>query len=654
MSSVKQVKLEIKPAAKKASSNKSIGRVASTVVKQDSHNAVTNPVLFTSREKTLHTGVNTECQTKQAKTGIVDVKKCESVKYSDGRCCGFSDGNILGTYRNNISVKEVKEKIEVTCTNKSRNTRINDCNVESIRDRKEGNEREGSVIPSVNQFANSDSIIQKSTKPNTGSDNRPSTVNQEENEEKRVALKAQSVMNSDFSNTKFCKTNNGKIVTVGNNSRNHIATDIHDLRVHCTTKLMQNNISSLPSLNNKVISTQIDLDRKISIQERKNMFSQGMKDELKKKRNDLLAGPKVKTMDQEKHTDLEEEPPDNNNSLDETVDDKIVPAPANMIDELQKYLLKRFGPMETTNLTEKHESAKFKTETDDHTSDKSDISQKETTSECIIPPKSPTSPVPFIPHPIFFKTSIKNDPGSALHDQLLKELGSVLKKKTNKSEGGTENNNEKTDSFEKRDGLKLPKRRVSAKGNKVLGNKLLLANLENQLQRTLNRNKIFQRQKLKVVDLETIEVTETDVSSSQETSGDISKKSVEAKNDNKITHDLEDFHEGDDNMISAMNELDQTINAHFDYTSEPTEKPSNDFESETNVSLEESKSTSDISDESKELYVVAFKNPSGITQGVVCSVERRKSTRDSCGKPRKYLTCINIVGEKATEFVEGK
>jgi hypothetical protein len=51
--------------------------------------------------------------------------------------------------------------------------------------------------------------------------------------------------------------------------------------------------------------------------------------------------------------------------------------------------------------------------------------------------------------------------------------------------------------------------------------------------------------------------------------------------------------------------------------------------------------------------VYAFENKSGNTEGVVCSVEKRVSMKDSRGRPRKYLTCINIVAEKDAVIDEG-
>lgn len=94
---------------------------------------------------------------------------------------------------------------------------------------------------------------------------------------------------------------------------------------------------------------------------------------------------------------------------------------------------------------------------------------------------SSTSPKSHVDRPIFFKTSIKKDPGSKLHDQLVKELGSVLKKR-NKQNGIDPVMEE-----EKKDNRKP---RPLKSNNGVFANKALLAHLENHLKKSLHKTTV--------------------------------------------------------------------------------------------------------------------------------------------------------------------
>jgi hypothetical protein len=413
-------------------------------------------------------------------------------------------------------------------------------------------------------------------------------------------------------------------------------------------------------LNNKVNIPNSSPEKKISNIEREKMLAVGLKEELLEKRN-MMVKRTVQTMDQEKMINLEDEESADRKEVEINIggkddDSVVISEPADMIGELQKYLLKKFGPVVTSNIQENAEVEKFESHDPDKTvklekDTNSERKDGETISAAAVPntTKGPISPHSFIPHPIFFKTSIKKDPGSKLHDQLLKELGSVLKKKDKNGEDGKtadkENENDDSNTESKKDDVKFPKRRVSAKGNKILGNKALLANLENQLQRTLNRNKIFQRQKLKVVDLETIEVADDDVPKSPVS--DV-EKNIESstKSGAKLILDSEKRHLDEDHIPSAIKELDMTLKEHSDDSSQSPSRNRSHVMSESHVS---SKRDSGIDSDDQELFVYAYENESGKTEGVVCKVGRRESARDSLGRPRKYITCINIVAEKALD-----
>ena len=175
--------------------------------------------------------------------------------------------------------------------------------------------------------------------------------------------------------------------------------------------------------------------------------------------------------------------------------------PGNMLDELQKYLNKKFGPImasstasvQVTGVEEaKADSAKADIENSDTPSiidassglngAKDDSNTENSDKVHVRDVKAPDRKSEgFIPHPLFFKTSIKKDPGSKLHDALVQELSTVLKKRDHPSKEPEKVESKDTE----KDGVKFPKRRISAKGNNVFGNKALMATLENHLTRTL-------------------------------------------------------------------------------------------------------------------------------------------------------------------------
>ena len=100
---------------------------------------------------------------------------------------------------------------------------------------------------------------------------------------------------------------------------------------------------------------------------------------------------------------------------------------------------------------------------------------------------SPVSPSSFIERPIFFKSSIKKDPGSKLHDQLVKELGTVLKKRNNPNDLDPVKEEEKP----VKDVSKGNNRRPGPlKANSVFANKALLAHLENHLKKSVHKTTV--------------------------------------------------------------------------------------------------------------------------------------------------------------------
>lgn len=107
------------------------------------------------------------------------------------------------------------------------------------------------------------------------------------------------------------------------------------------------------------------------------------------------------------------------------------------------------------------------------------ISTSELKSPTTRSPVSPTSSL--LSQPIIFKTSIKKDKGSKLQDQLVRELSTVLKKRSNV---------DRTTSVSTSDKKETPR-----KIGKILDkNKALVANLEKHFNRTLQARADKQRQ----------------------------------------------------------------------------------------------------------------------------------------------------------------
>ena len=433
-----------------------------------------------------------------------------------------------------------------------------------------------------------------------------------------------------------------------------------------------------------------------NIEREKLQLVTGMNDLGSQLRNVKLKATRS-TVDIEKQLEFGEETP--TASINDVSEVTRPLHAGSMMEELQKYLVKRFGPIVPVNLTETKSadlsSGSKDTERDKDIDDVTELldnaiasgegdemgESQETAKDVPPPPKlpsptastGPTSPRDLLQVPIFFKTSIKKDPGSKLHDQLIKELGVVMRKRERKNNGEPENDNNNDDKENEDTGVKFPRKRISASGNKVLANKALLANLENQLQRTLHKNKIFQRQKLKVVDLETVEVgggdgEELRVASPTGGIMDISAVDTEQhKTGAKLILDTsrlqrsESVNVKDSGAAKAVVSVDSSQTQSRSSQSSGRSNSGNisvdsdaGLSSDPTASCSQKRSSRDPDSEDRslseeqELYVYAFKNPSGRTEGVVCSVERRESTRDSLGRPRRYLTCINIVAEKDT------
>ncbi|KAK3094337.1 hypothetical protein FSP39_000435 [Pinctada imbricata] len=127
---------------------------------------------------------------------------------------------------------------------------------------------------------------------------------------------------------------------------------------------------------------------------------------------------------------------------------------------------------------------------------KTDEEKMEESGVASSPPVSPGSHNAILDKPIFFKTSIKKDPGSKLHDQLVKELGSVLKKRAVERDPEAAKVEEKKNARRNEDVEERKQISADKPVGKILQNKVLLANLENHLKRSLHKINIKQRSSL--------------------------------------------------------------------------------------------------------------------------------------------------------------
>ncbi|WAR28213.1 FLNC-like protein [Mya arenaria] len=419
-------------------------------------------------------------------------------------------------------------------------------------------------------------------------------------------------------------------------------------------------------------------EKKVTNLEREKMLlHQGIKDFKFGQRKAQKVEETKEVMDLEKNLDLGDEVPSVGASTNDVSGSKNDVGgqkfePGNMMDELQKYLLKRFGQMVPVNLqTEEKRAVNVEKAFDKDVDDVTDLldsaiasgegnNETKEVKDIPEPPKLPSNPKNLIQQPIFFKTSIKKDPGSKLHDQLIKELGQVMRKKEGK--GIDDDKKDDNDETVNDKGVKFPKRRVSATGNKILANKALLASLESQLQRTLHKNKIFQKQLLKVVDLQTVEVAddeEDETKNEHQTESASHSEDIIHKPAAKLILDTGKIHRTDSKRANTNHNISASTNSSpaikinssksgaFSPVIKTTVHKKTSIPDKTSVhNKTASVHNKERDQDNQEVYVYAFQHPSGRTEGIVCSVERRESTRDSLGRPRKYLTCINIVGEK--------
>ena len=368
--------------------------------------------------------------------------------------------------------------------------------------------------------------------------------------------------------------------------------------------------------------------------------------------------------------------------------------PETVIDELQAYLREKFGEVVDETYTQ---VGQVETETEDKLNVETEAatclsftseadSDKTSVKSGVTTPTSPSASSvkkseTVIPHPIFFKTSIKKDPGSKLHDALVNELSSVLRKRDDPSTTSKDGDKETIKSgVGKSD---ISKKRISAKGNKVLGNKALLAHLEDHLSRTLHKNKIFQRQSLRVLGLETIEVNQNNKSDSSGQEFSAPKEFKEgfipiapppphlgAVPLNIIPKVTEKTPATTENITTTVTtHVDKSVEVHKE-TLAKSDLKTNVEQKNLNGSVVKRSVKSTVSDiqangsfkrkksdiqETKannlelskddELLIYTYEHPSGRTEGVVCSVETEETLGDS-GNTRKYITCVNIVAEK--------
>lgn len=365
---------------------------------------------------------------------------------------------------------------------------------------------------------------------------------------------------------------------------------------------------------------------------------------------------------------------------------KLNDDPETLIEELQEYLRERFGsvvnetytqvgePEAQNNYQSNHETGgatclNFSSETDSNK-----------TSQTSTPVSTPTNTSldrrseAFIPHPIFFKTSVKKDPGSKLHDALVNELNSVLKKRDDPNSSSKET--DKNESPEN-DKSKFPRRRISAKGNKVLGNKALIAHLEDHLSRTLHKNKIFQRQSLKVLGLDTIEIKQENKTVEQNLQSPVAndsggvippapvpppiphygavplhiipKDKGSKVNDKSVENHTESIEKKelklDDNKTVSKSDVIAGGNKIVSKSNGNSGDKENVCKNSYSANEETGEKLCPIAKDD-ELIIYTYEHPSGRTEGVVCSVETEENP-DSSGKHRKYITCVNIVAEKS-------
>ena len=163
-----------------------------------------------------------------------------------------------------------------------------------------------------------------------------------------------------------------------------------------------------------------------------------------------------------------------------------------VLGELQSVLKGKFTESDSSSdsSSESEEIAYFPKSSNEHQYEQdTSLCSNKTDEEKIVENSSgsPVSPSSFIERPIFFKSSIKKDPGSKLHDQLVKELGTVLKKRNNPNDLDPVKEEEKP----VKDVSKGNNRRPGPlKANSVFANKALLAHLENHLKKSVHKTTV--------------------------------------------------------------------------------------------------------------------------------------------------------------------
>lgn len=710
MSSVTQVKFEIKPSTRKIANRngacKSIGNVANSGA-----NRVTEYKLEDKSVTSSGKGNDTGVRAKQDYVSVKGVVAASAgIRSESCETVGSVAATVLkqasAEFKGNLSAKKVSDEIakarirDTATVNASKlsaskfsrqntdvgvkksvenGSKVTQCSVVSGRKcdtviTSKNNDQAG-VISATAQV--SDSTIKKGsscTKPDQ-EDNETvvvGTVDGAGGNNGNLFASSDSKVDKDESNSAHSATstttvyqiNPGITSNVNINSMNLISSSINKQRLGATLNNKSSIYNDVNHTRQKskpdVTSSNAIVEQKLTNPERAKMLAQGLQEEIIKRRK-LLDMAKGQTMEKEKKIDIGDERSEDENVVEIIIagDQKVEAVndigPTNMIDELQNYLRKRFGSVGTSNIQETNETSKFDNDSPKVSSDKSiDLKSNQnvdtsTSVDQTVTNKTPLSPNAFLPHPIFFKTSIKKDPGSKLHDQLLKELGSVLRKKDGNEDASRPNVKENHDNDDNvKDGFKFPKRRISTKGNKILGNKALLASLENQLQRTLHKNKIFQRQKLKVIDLEAIELTDNEKDSLLPSEQCVHSSETSSA---KLILDSEQLHrEEEDQVMSVINELDMSIQEHSEGPSQTVNRW-NASHMTSHVTKAQDYGINEPGNQ--ELFVYTYENASGRNEGVVCSVESRQSTTDSRGRPRKFLTCINIMAEKSVECEEG-
>ncbi|KAL3847647.1 hypothetical protein ACJMK2_018549 [Sinanodonta woodiana] len=298
-------------------------------------------------------------------------------------------------------------------------------------------------------------------------------------------------------------------------------------------------------------------------------------------------------------------------SKSSSMEDLSPVSPRNMMDELKEILLERFGPINQKPELVERLPAELSVQATVSIASSGDSIIKPT--DPLILSKENVTERNVMIRPIIFKTSVKKDKGSKLHDALVTELTSVLQKR---NAGGVLNTGENNKDKYKISGKKKAylKRGASAKGdNNVFANKGLLASLENHLLHTLHKHSIFQKQRLQVNGIQTFELP---------------SKTEDSQNKASVSVDKDRF---DGQSIKALEYTKEGVGLCQTVQSDTTASSHNrDVDSDTSQK------------DDQQLIVYAYKQLNGLTEGVVCSIRVKPCIRS--GLPKKYVTCIKVQG----------